>query len=139
MTIELPTLGGVFRYPYLWTHQRDKNLDHPKLRPACMMFEIARPGGDAMIAIVAISDLRNPDSGACIEIPETEKLRAGLDEFRKAYVHLNEYNIDRKHASSTFNSRLPVLGRFSKPFFIKLSQALAANIRMSRATRIDRI
>jgi hypothetical protein len=138
MKSRLHVQGTVFKYPYLWLHQRDRERDHPKQRPACLIFELEKSGGKMTLAIVAISDLRSSAKGSCIEVPQVERQRAGLSDFREAYVHVDEYNVVRQSQSWSYDPRTPPLGRFSKTFIMRIAKALAENVRAGRATRIDR-
>ncbi|MBI2717945.1 MAG: hypothetical protein HY245_06315 [Rhizobiales bacterium] len=90
------------------------------------------------VVILAISDMGDSASGTCIEIPDTEKRRAGLSEFRPAYVHLAEYNVDQTPDSLYYNPAAGPLGRFSRPFITQVAHALLTNLRNRRAVRIDR-
>lgn len=129
--------GTIINYPYRWLHQQESRLDHPKTRPACLLLKIERPSG-AALALVAISDFENKAKGACVRVPEAEKARAGLSEFRNAFVHLSEYNIDREKRSVSYDARAEIRGRFSKPCVAMLAKHLAANIRRGNAAKIDR-
>ena len=90
------------------------------------------------VVILAIGDVGDVSNGSCIEIPEGEKRRSGLSEFRSAYVQVAEYNVDQTPDSLHYNPASPALGHFSKPFIAQIGRALAANLRNKRAIRIDR-
>jgi hypothetical protein len=138
MRNRLHVQGTVFKYPYLWAHQRNEDIDNPKARTACLIFRLEKPSGEAVLAIVPISDLPDSADHACLEVPRDEMKRAGLSEFRRAYLHLNEYNVDRESSSPSYNPRTPPIGKFSKQFIVRVGKLLAESIRAGRATRIDR-
>ena len=71
-------------------------------------------------------------------VPADEMKRAGLKEMRMAYVHLDQYNIDRRGNSYTYDPKVKPMGAFSRAFTAALAKTLAQNIRTRRALRIDR-
>ncbi len=91
-----------------------------------------------MLVIIAISDLEEKSEGGCLKVPEAEMASSGLSQFRNAYVHVLEYNVDRETHSVTYLPRDGVKGRFSKPFIERIAKALAENIRLGRAAQIVR-
>lgn len=129
--------GTILKYPYLWRHQRALPEFIPKDRTACLIMKMKGLTKTHMV-ILAISDMGDSTSGTCIEIPEVEKRRAGLNEFRPAYIHLAEYNVDQTPDSLYYNPAAAPLGRLSKPFTAQVARALVANIRGKRASRADR-
>ena len=130
--------GTVFRYPYLWRHRAHSEEPPPKHRTVCLIFKLKAGPRHTSLAIVAISDRAGDDPMMSIRVPEEERLRAGLNEFRNAFIHLDQYNVDRAGNSHNFDPGTRILGQFSGHFVGRLAAALAANIRAKRATRIDR-
>jgi hypothetical protein len=138
MTAEKPALrGAVLKYPYKWRRETPEDPP-PKQRPVCVIFEIRMPDGNMSLAIVAISDKPNRTRGMSLEIPPEEFPGAGLSQFRVAFVHLDQYNIDRRDNSYNFNPKVKPMGAFSTRFTARIAAELAANIRAKRALRIDR-
>ena len=70
-----------------------------------------------------------------VEIPETEKRRAGLSIDMRLWIILEEYNGDRLGRSYYLKPNA-VLGRFSKAFFLPLMKQVIA--RRARLAAVDR-
>jgi hypothetical protein len=79
VAFEAFTTGAVILYPYLWARQHDGGeREGRKSRPTAVGVRLSTASGDRLI-LLAITT-RMPDAGRhAIEIPETEKRRAGLD------------------------------------------------------------
>ena len=129
--------GTVFRYPYAWQPE-DPAGPQPKDRPVCLLLELETSAGAVFLGIVAISDKPNKERGMSMPVPADEMKRAGLTDMRMAYVHLDQYNIDRRSNSYTYDPKVQPMGAFSRAFTAALAETLAQNIRTRRALRIDR-
>jgi hypothetical protein len=139
MTNDKPLLSGtVFHYPYLWGYEEDAGIEHAKDRTSCLAISTIGQGGIVFLVIVAISDQASDDVMASLEVPETEIRRAGLNPGRKAYVHVNECNIDPLDLSWNFNPNAKQLGRFGKSFTEKIVASIARNLRAGALRKIDR-
>lgn len=69
---------------------------------------------------------KSPDASRyAIEIPETEKRRAGLDGDMRLWIILDEYNTDDVGRSFYLEPE-PPLGRFSKAFFLPMMRDFLA-------------
>ena len=112
--------ASIIRYPYLWSRQARKGeSEGRKERPVAVAFRLSRKcGGDVLILLAITSQLPQADYN-CIEIPDTEKQRAGLNPDKRAWVMLNEYNEDLA-GHSYYLQPGSKLGNFSKPFFVRL-------------------
>jgi hypothetical protein len=126
-------LGYVILYPYNWQPEQSED-PAPKERTACATLEYGGQG-NRMIVLVAISDLK---SEGAIQLTAEEIFQAGLLGFRKAFVHLGHYNVDRKVNSFTYNPRQKPKGRLSKALTQKMALSLLANIRSGRTIKIAR-
>lgn len=128
--------GTVLKYPYVW--RGGAGSLEPKLRTACLMFKKVLATGNTAIVIVSISDMPGPAPEFCISVPPHEIERGGLSAFRRAFVHLDQYNVDQVENSFHYNAATPVMGQFSEPFVARLARTLAHAVRIGRAERIDR-
>ena len=128
--------GTVLKYPYVW--RGSPGTPEPKLRTACLMLKKVLAPGHTVIAIVSISDMPGPAPEFCIAVPPLEMERGGLSAFRNAFVHLDQYNVDRAENSFHYNPAGPALGTFSAQFVARLAKTLAHAVRIGRAERIDR-
>jgi hypothetical protein len=129
--------GDVFYFPYLWKTDAKRGITDSKERTCCLAFSSSPPNGKRYYIILPISD-RTSEVGASIEIPETEKLRAGLDPGRVAYVHVDEFNFDPAEGSFVRRAKPKILGRFGQNFTEQIASALAVRIKLKSATGIDR-
>src|SRR5438270_9764875 len=105
--------GAVVNYPYLWRWQRDRGeTEGRKDRPVCVVLAVRRDEF-THLALFAISS-RAPDGDQiAIEVPEIECKRAGLSEFKRAWITVSEYNYDVAEHSFYLEPNAPLLGRFS--------------------------
>ena len=137
MSIDLRP-GDIVRYPYLWRWQRDRNeTAGRKDRPVCVIVAARGRDGLTHLALLAISS-REPsaDQGAT-EIPEIECRRAGLSEWKRAWITISEYNYDIAERSWHLDVNRPPLGRFGKPFMMRVAAACAPLFKRTQ-TRVDR-
>ncbi|MBV9287445.1 MAG: hypothetical protein JO288_06425 [Hyphomicrobiales bacterium] len=137
MSLELRP-GAIIHYPYLWRWQRDRGeTGGRKERPVCVA--IAARGRDNLthLALLAISSRPPSEDQAALEVPEIERRRAGLSEWQRAWITVSEYNYDIAERSWHLDLSQAPLGRFSKPFLIRLSSSLAPLFRTAQA-RVDR-
>ncbi len=129
--------GDVFYFPYLWKEEAKSGVTDSKERTCCLAFNSIPPSGQRYLVIVPISD-RKSAVGTSIEVPETEKLRAGLNPARPAHVHVDEFNFDPVEGSFVRRAKPKILGRFSKGFTERIASALAIRIKLRSAAGIDR-
>lgn len=69
-----------------------------------MAFSSVKPDGTEVLVILAISDQEAVTREGAIEISLMEKVNAGLDPSRPAFVHLTEFNLDHLGKSWFFNA-----------------------------------
>ena len=81
--------------------------------------------------------LEPTDSQDALEIPPTEIRRAGLSEYKRLWIILDEYNRDELEASFYFEPNASV-GSFSKAFLKVMSARFAQAIREQRASMVNR-
>ncbi len=127
MSFEGIVSASVIRYPYLWAREARKGeLEGRKARPVVVAFRltITKPA-DTLIVFPISTKLPSPESLA-IEIPETEKVRAGLDAGQRLWIIFDEYNQDSV-GESFYLSPDPPMGKFGRAFFLKLIDAYVAN------------
>jgi hypothetical protein len=120
-------------YPYRWSIEQPED-PAPKNRTACAILEY----GDShhpLILLVAISDKPSPDA---IAMSQADIKQSGLSDFRKAYIHLGHYNLDRKYNSFSYNPRQKPVGRLPKHLIIKIAAKLLDNIQSQRTVKITR-
>ena len=137
MSVDLPT-GAVIEYPYLWRLQHEPGeSEGRKTRPVCVMISVRGRDGFTHLALLAISSRPPGGNQTALEVPEIECRRAGLSEWKRAWITISEYNYDIAERSYYFDGNQPPLGRFSKPFLMRLAAAFAPLVQEGQA-RVDR-
>ena len=92
MSGEVPPQGSVILYPYLWVSQRDDGeTEGRKKRPTCLVLRLDDPGHAVhhLILLAISSQPPRPDQIA-IEVPDTERRRAGLSRSPRAWIVVSE-------------------------------------------------
>jgi len=138
MTNEL-TQGTVIRYPYLWKVQRDTGeTEGRKTRPACVVLRLSDAGSSIHhLIILAISSKPPLEHQKALEIPETERQRAGLSRYPRAWIIVSEYNYDIEERSWYYAPGAKRLGSFSAKFLRQIATA-AEPAFTKRSARVDR-
>ncbi len=115
--------GTVLRYPYLWKWQSQRQeTEGRKIRPVCVLLSVVSPKDNKThVMLLAISSQPPIDTQNSIQIPETERRRAGLSEWKDAWITISEYNYDVVESSFYFEPDQIALGRFGKAFMTKLA------------------
>ena len=130
--------GAVFVYPYLWRWQSERGeTAGRKERPVCVALPLVRDGMTHLFLLAITGTLPGADRIA-LEIPEIEKRRVGLKEWRRGWVILDECNYDIAERSFHFAPDTPSLGRFSEAFTGQIKTAMRAAIAGGALRRIDR-
>jgi hypothetical protein len=131
--------GKVVLYPYLWANQhRRGETEGRKTRPTCLVLRFRDPKADLChLMLVAITSREPDETQAAIEVPDTERKRAGLTRYPRAWVIVGEYNYDIDEQSWFFDSSQEPLGEFSEPFLRQITDALRKEMRKG-AIRVDR-
>ena len=139
MVGEVPPHGSVITYPYLWASQRDAGeAEGRKARPVCLVLSLHDAARDFhhLVLLAITSRPPGPDQSA-LEIPDTERRRAGLTRYPRAWVIVSEYNYDVAERSYYYDPNTPPLGTFSTPFLREVATALRAALTKA-AARVDR-
>ncbi len=120
---EIPSSGSVFRYPYLWAWQRDKGeTEGRKVRPVCMVLAIPK-GAHTHLVILAISGTPPRSDQTALAIRQLECRRAGIRDWKDAWITVSEFNHDIAEVSFYFDPNAEILGAFSKGFLAKVAAA----------------
>ncbi|PJR12793.1 hypothetical protein [Sinorhizobium meliloti] len=136
---ELLRVGTVLDYPYLWKREfLSGETEGRKDRPVCVLTAIVSPkDGQTHLALLAISSQPPHRDQQAIEIPETECRRAGLADWKKAWITVSEYNYDIAEKSYYLDTAQAPIGRLGKRFMQRLANAAAPLFRQGGA-RVDR-
>lgn len=125
----------VIRYPYLWAREAARGeIEGRKRRPVTVGIRLPRVDGDLLVLFPITS--KDPDASRfAVEIPETEKRRAGLETDLRLWIIFDEYNTDVVGESFYLEPEEPI-GRFSKAFFLPLMRTFIS--RSKQATAVGR-
>jgi len=89
------------------------------------------------LVVLAITS-RPPSPGQrALEIPETERRRAGLMRYPRAWIVVSEYNYDIAERSYYYDANTRPLGTLSARFLREVATALRATL-MDTTTSVDR-
>ena len=113
--------SAIVLYPYLWKRQHTQGeTEGRKDRPVCVVVAVrGQLDNLTSLALLAISSQPSAAQQAALEVPEIECRRAGLSQFKKAWVTISEYNYDVAERSFYLDPAQPVIGRFSKSFMMQ--------------------
>jgi hypothetical protein len=139
MAREPPPQGSVIQYPYLWAAQRDAGeTEGRKTRPVCLLLRMRDPtSGVHHLFLFGISSQPPRPDQTAIEIPDTERRRAGLTRYPRAWIVVSEYNYDVAERSYYYEPNTPPLGAFSASFLREIAKAVRAALTKAGA-RVDR-
>ena len=137
MNRTLPPSGSVLTYPYLWHWQATGGeTEGRKERPVCLLLSIA--GEDAThLVLLAISGTPPRADQTSLPIPPLERRRAGLKDWKEAWITVSEYNYDIAERSYYLDPNGEVMGRFGPAFLGQVAKAARPFI-AQRGARIDR-
>ena len=121
--------GDLITYPYRWARMLATGSapEGGKPRPCCVVISVVSDQGEDVIFLAAISSQEPLPDQAAIEVPDTERRRAGLSRYPRAWVYIGELNRDEP-ARSWYLEPQDKLGAFSKSFRIKITSALQAQL-----------
>jgi hypothetical protein len=115
----------VIRYPYLWSREAARGeTEGRKERLVAVGVRIARLDGDLVLFFPITTQQPEPPRFS-VEIPTTEKRRAGLDVDLRLWIILDEFNSD-VIGRSFYLEPEPPIGRFSKAFFLPVLREFIA-------------
>jgi hypothetical protein len=89
------------------------------------------------LVLVAITSQPPSKHQSTLEIPDTERRRAGLTRYPRAWIIVSEYNYDIAERSYYYEPNTPPLGAFSAAFLREVASALRASLTKA-AARVDR-
>lgn len=119
----VPPNGSVISYPYLWKWQHEGGeTEGRKSRPACLVLGIKRATKTHLV-LLAISGTPPRSDQTALTIPLLERQRAGLKDFKEAWITVSEYNYDIAEESFYFDHNAAVLGKFGPSFLAKIAVA----------------
>lgn len=128
--------GMVLRYPYLWHWQEQRGeTEGRKDRPTAVAAIFIATDRQQYVLLLPLTT-RQPEPGrTAVEVPATEKKRAGLDQALRQWVLLDEYNLDPVSKSYYLQAKPPV-GQFSdaymRPLLRQFRDLLPTARRVSR-------
>ena len=133
-----PKMGDVFIYDYLWFWQHDAGeTEGRKPRPTALVATVVDTGGKTNLFILAITSTAPPSDRQALEVPQIERRRAGLEDDKKLWIMLDEYNHDILEGSFYFNSA-NCIGQFSETFYKLAFQAFMNIVRTKRTKQVKR-
>lgn len=75
-----PTIGDVWRYPFLWSREATHGeTEGRKARPVDMTLVTHNSADDLEVLMVPITSQPPRDNPFAIRVPDTERRRAGLE------------------------------------------------------------
>lgn len=101
------------------------------------MLSIPR-GDETHLVLLAISGTPPNPGQTALDIPPLELRRAGLRDWKDAWITVSEYNYDLAETSFYFDPDAKIQGRFSKAFLGEIAKALRHFITSADA-RITRL
>lgn len=129
--------GSVIRYPFLWSREAEAGeIEGRKKRPTVVA--LRTNDEESQVEVLYLFPITSqPPAGnvVAMEIPETEKKRAGLEADKRLWVLLSDYNRDVINESYYLEPKRPI-GTFSRAFFLRFAAMLRENIK--RAKGVDR-
>lgn len=134
-----PTAGNIWRYPYLWAWQaRRGETEGRKGRPVTLAAIIPVNDKETRLYLLAITGTVPTIDQDALEVPATEIRRAGLSEFKKLWVIVDEHNRDTLETSFYFEPNAQV-GAFSKTFTKQIAARFLVACRSKAAMQgVDR-
>ena len=133
-----PKIGDIWRYPFLWEREQQAGED-PGRKPRNTALAAVVPVSEKsthlyLLAITGTEPRRDQDA---LEIPAMEIRRAGMTEYKRLWIILDEYNRDELHKSYYFAPNNQV-GAFSRAFVKVMSARFAEAIRSKSRKAVDR-
>jgi hypothetical protein len=117
--------GPVISYPYLRIREAGRGeTAGRKLRASAVVLRLKLEGGADALVLPAITSKQPTRLQDAIEVPESEKRRAGLGSDKRLWVVLDEYNTDTV-GQSFYLVPVSQIGHFSDTFFLSLLRAFA--------------
>lgn len=121
--------GDIIRYAYRWVAERDedRSVEGSKDHPCCLVLLVRDAAGRPTIFLAPISSKPPRADQKALNIPDTERRRAGLERHVDAWIYIDEVNADLLHESWYLTPQAP-MGSFSRSYLSKIAAAIRANI-----------
>lgn len=137
MTDSAPSLGDVWRYPFLWSREAASGeTEGHKDRPVVLALLVRNRNDELVLLMVPITSVPQSNRYA-IEVPEIEKRRAGLDAHMRLWIVADEANEDIPARSFYFESGNRI-GKFSGPFTKQVQTIMIEALKAKRLHRTGR-
>ncbi|MDF0600733.1 hypothetical protein P1J78_08325 [Psychromarinibacter sp. C21-152] len=125
-------------YPYLWAWQAGRGeTEGRKTRPCAVAVALRRTDGQHAIFLLAVTSRAPGAERQAIEVPETERRRAGLTEDRALWIVLDEYNADVVETSFYLEADARI-GRFGASFLRQVQERFRAVLAQPAALGVRR-
>jgi hypothetical protein len=130
--------GEVLSYPYLWAWQSNQGeTEGRKDRPVCLALPLHKDGITHLFLLAITATPPRPEQ-TTLAIPEIEKRRAGLRDWKEAWIVIDECYYDVAEHSFYLDTSQAPLGRFSEAFTARIKSALRGALETRSMKRIDR-
>ncbi|WP_108816560.1 hypothetical protein [Loktanella sp. Alg231-35] len=133
-----PKIGDIWRYPYLWKREAlDGEEAGRKLRPTALAAIVPVSQKSTRLYLLPITGTEPFADQNALKIPATEIRRAGLSEYKRLWVIMDEYNRDELETSFYFEPHAEI-GSFSKAFVQVMAGRFAEAIRARKTQEVKR-
>ena len=133
-----PKIGDIWRYPYLWKREEEAGEEAGrKPRPTALSAVVPVSDKSTLLYLLPITGTEPTKDQDALEIPATEIRRAGLSEYKRLWIILDEYNRDELESSFYFEPNAGI-GAFSKAFLKVMSARFMKAIRQQRVSMVNR-
>lgn len=133
-----PKIGDIWRYPYLWKREALDGEDAGrKPRPTALAAIVPVSQKSTRLYLLPITGTEPFADQNALEIPATEIRRAGLSEYKRLWVIIDEYNRDELETSFYFEPHAGI-GSFSKAFVKVMAGRFAEAIRARKTQEVKR-
>ncbi|MCK3779512.1 hypothetical protein MZK49_22710 [Ensifer sesbaniae] len=131
--------GQVIVYPYLWAWQHERGETEGRKTRSTSVVVAVRGANDGLthLALLAITTQPPEPDRIALEVSDIECRRAGLSDFKRCWIVVDEYNYDVAERSWYIEPDEPALGRFSKAFMMRIAAAFGQASRKS-GRRVNR-
>ncbi len=127
------------RYPYLWRWQEARGEETGrKDRPVCVAIASTDASGLTHVALLAITSKQPRDASEAIEVPVLELKRIGLDDSKRAWIIVSEYNYDVIERSFALEQPRKPLKKLSPAFLKAVVRAFRPTL-LDQAARVNRV
>lgn len=109
-----PVAGDIWRYPYLWVWQSERGeTEGRKPRPTVLAAVVPVQTDVTHLYFLPLTATPPDEGREHLEVPAIELRRAGLTDYKRVWVILDEHNRDTLEQSLYFEPGAKV-GTFSK-------------------------